>query len=38
MTFYSRPFGDGRDIEVVSLTYARARIIVTDGYTVDDQW
>lgn len=29
---------DGRWIEVVPLTFGRARIIVTDGYSVDDGW
>ena len=29
---------DGRRLEVVPLTYGRARIIIGDGYFVDDSW
>jgi hypothetical protein len=29
---------DGRQAEVMPLTFGRARIIVGDGVTVDDSW
>lgn len=29
---------DGREIEIVPLTFGRARIIIGDGYNVDDGW
>lgn len=29
---------DGREVEIIPLTFGRARIIIGDGYSVDDSW
>lgn len=32
------PFSEDRWVEVIPLTFGRARIIVTDGFSVFDGW
>jgi len=40
MSYGKRDFPDGRTVEVIPLTYGRARIVIgpTDGMTYSDGW
>jgi hypothetical protein len=33
-----RTLKDGRIVEIIPLTFGRARIIIGDGYMADDGW
>lgn len=37
-SYYRKPLPDGRILEVIPLTFGRARIIVGDGCFVEDGW
>jgi hypothetical protein len=37
-SYYRREDPDGQVIEVVPLTFGRARILVGDGHWVSDSW
>jgi hypothetical protein len=37
-TYFSKTLPDGRQVDVVPLTFGRARITVGDGYLVNDGW
>lgn len=38
MTYYSRDLPDSRYVQVIPLTFGRARIIIGKGWFLDDGW
>jgi hypothetical protein len=38
MNEFKKMLKDGRQVEILPLTFGRARIIIGDGYLVDDGW
>jgi len=38
LTYYTKTLEDDTLVEVVPLTFGRARILIGDGYSVRDSW